>query len=231
MSKKLFFVVFVTLFATLSHVQIEAAEPSAAIQPEVSHSIKNDLSPPLRLIEPVESEQTGNDGVIPMYSMPKTQIESVEELGCEDSAVQDWHGTEYMPAPIQNFEGVSNVNYVLPPDTNGDVGPNHSVQWVNKSFAIWDKSGNLLYGPVNGNTLWSGFGGICESTNNGDPIVQYDHLANRWMMSQFALGSSFHQCSAVSQTGAPSGAWYGYDVLIRQTKLNEYPKGGVGPEG
>ncbi len=92
-----------------------------------------------------------------------------------------------MPSPIQNFEGIGNVNGVLPPDTQGDVGANHYVQWVNLSFAIWDKSGNLLYGPANGNTQWTGFGGPCETTNDGDPITLYDHLAGRWLMSQFAL--------------------------------------------
>ncbi|HLF37052.1 MAG TPA: hypothetical protein VI520_03860, partial [Anaerolineales bacterium] len=79
-----------------------------------------------------------------------------------------------MPDTDQNFEGLGNVNNVLPPDPNGDVGPDHYVQTVNLSFAIWDKSGQLLYGPANLNTLWQGFGGPCETTNNGDPIVLYD---------------------------------------------------------
>src|SRR5215216_5163996 len=85
------------------------------------------------------------------------------------------------------FEGVNNINGVLPPDTNGDVGPNHYVQTVNLAFAVWDKLGNLLYGPANINTLWAGFGGACETSNDGDPIVLYDALANRWLMAQFAL--------------------------------------------
>ena len=140
-----------------------------------------------------------------------------------------------IPTPLQNFEGVNNVNGVLPPDTNGDVGPNHYVQWVNLSFAIYSKSGALLYGPAAGNTLWTGFGGPCQSSNDGDPIVQYDHLADRWMMSQFALpnypSGPFYQCIAVSQTGDPTGAWYRYAFQISNTKLNDYPKFGVWPDG
>src|SRR5262249_57032988 len=92
-----------------------------------------------------------------------------------------------MPAATNSFDGVSNLNGVLPPDTNGAVGPNHYVQWVNLSFAIYSKSGTLLYGPARGNTLWTGFGGPCETDNDGDPIVLYDRQANRWFMSQFAL--------------------------------------------
>ncbi|HSB02372.1 MAG TPA: hypothetical protein VLE49_17100 [Anaerolineales bacterium] len=140
-----------------------------------------------------------------------------------------------IPTPLQNFDGVNNVNGVLPPDTNGDVGPNHYVQWVNLSFAIYSKSGALLYGPAAGNTLWSGFGGPCQTSNDGDPIVQYDHLADRWMMSQFALpnypSGPFYQCIAVSQTGDPTGAWYRYAFQISATKLNDYPKFGVWPDG
>jgi len=139
------------------------------------------------------------------------------------------------PSTQADFEGVSNVNGVLPPDTQGDVGPNHYVQMVNLSFAIWDKSGDLLYGPVDNNTLWQGFGGPCETTNDGDPIVLYDHLADRWMMSQFALPNyprgPFYQCIAVSQTPDPTGAWYRYEFAISNTKLNDYPKFGVWPDG
>ncbi len=105
---------------------------------------------------------------------------------------------------------------------------------VNLSFAIWDKSGNLLYGPANNNTLWFGFGGPCETTNDGDPIVLYDHLADRWLMSQFAnafSGPPYYQCIAISQTGDPTGAWYRYGFLISNTKFNDYPKLGVWPDG
>ena len=139
-----------------------------------------------------------------------------------------------MPDTDQNFEGLGNVNNVLPPDPNGDVGPDHYVQTVNLSFAIWDKSGQLLYGPANLNTLWQGFGGPCETTNNGDPIVLYDHLADRWLISQFAIPNlfpfglgPFYQCIAVSQTTDPMGAYFRYEFLISNTKLNDYPKFGV----
>ena len=134
-----------------------------------------------------------------------------------------------------DFEGVGNVNGVLPPDTNGDIGPDHYVQMVNLSFAIWNRSGNLIYGPVNNKTLWQGFGGPCERRNDGDPVVLYDHLADRWLMSQFALPrfpqGPFYQCIAVSQTGNPLGAWHRYEFLISQSKLNDYPKFGVWPDG
>ncbi len=136
---------------------------------------------------------------------------------------------------IVNFEGVNNRNFVLPPDTDGDVGPSHYVQMINLSFAIYDKSGNRLYGPANNNTLWSQLGGPCADTNNGDPIVLYDQLADRWLMSQFALpnypSGPFYQCIAISQTPDPTGAWHLYEFMISNHKLNDYPKFGVWPDG
>jgi hypothetical protein len=67
-----------------------------------------------------------------------------------------------------NFAGVSNLDGVYPPDTTGDVGPHNYVQWVNLHFQIFNKSGVSLLGPAAGNTLWSGFGGSCQTFNDGD---------------------------------------------------------------
>ena len=151
-----------------------------------------------------------------------------------DTVVQDAPGAFSMPAPGTTFDGVDNVDGVLPPDPNGAVGPDHYVQWVNTSFAIFDKSGTLLYGPAAGNTLWSGFGGPCEEDNEGDPIVLHDHLADRWFMSQLALPNfpfgPFYQCIAVSQTADPTGAYHRYAFAVSDTKLNDYPKFGVWPD-
>ena len=130
-----------------------------------------------------------------------------------------------------NFDGMTNPQGYVPPDTNGSVGPNHYVQTVNVSLAIWDKAGNQLLAPVAINQLWSGFGGICETNNNGDPIVIYDRRADRWMISQFALASGDnHQCIAVSQTADPTGAYYLYDFPYG-TLMNDYPHFGIFDDG
>src|SRR5215510_5714075 len=106
-------------------------------------------------------------------------------------------------APTVNlgFDGLGNgslgftVNSA-PPDTNGAVGSTQYVQWVNTSFAVFNKStGALVLGPAAGDTLWQGFGGPCEANNDGDPIAVYDKKANRWLMTQFSVtGGQFFQC-------------------------------------
>ena len=72
-----------------------------------------------------------------------------------------------------------------PPDPVGDVGPNHYVEMVNLAFAVYDKTGDLLLGPVDTGTLWAGFP-IEDCTDpSGDPIVLYDQTTDRWLLSQF----------------------------------------------
>jgi hypothetical protein len=159
---------------------------------------------------------------------------SVESLA-PDPTLQEAAPGPSAPTPGAGFNGVGNVNFVLPPDTVGDVGPNHYVQMVNLSFAVYSKTGTLLYGPADNSTLWDGFGGPCETINDGDPIVLYDQWADRWLLSQFALpnypNGPFYQCIAISQTGDPTGAYYRYEFLISNTKMNDYPKFGVWPDG
>ncbi len=213
-----------------------AATPDAPLRPQVAAAAKHDLSPPLRSMKVIPPSPAAPMRVIPLRPLPKREgiAAPFGKVQALDLVIQNWSGALTMPSPIRSFEGISNVDAVLPPDTNGDVGLNHYVQWVNLSFAIYNKSGTLLFGPAAGNTLWTDFGGPCQTTNDGDPIVLYDHLADRWLMSQFAnadTGPPFFQCIAISQTGDPTGAWFRYAFVYSTTKFNDYPKFGVWPDG
>jgi hypothetical protein len=138
-----------------------------------------------------------------------------------------------MPTPIANFDGIYNIWGGYPPDTSGDVGPNHFVQIVNVGFQIFSKTGTSLYGPANNNTLFAGFGGFCESTNRGDPVALYDPLADRFLVSWFAFTNSngpTHQCFAVTASPDPLGVWYRYDFLVGAA-FEDYPHVGVWSDG
>lgn len=133
------------------------------------------------------------------------------------------------PSLLVDFEGLGNLNGFLPPDTEGAVGPNHYVQVVNVSFAVFNKSGTLLAGPFDTSTLWSGFGGPCETYNNGDAIFLYDQPADRWLFAQFAVSLGNQDvCFAVSQTGDPTGAFWLYSVTT--PRFPDYFKLGVWPD-
>src|SRR5437667_378354 len=78
-----------------------------------------------------------------------------------------------------------------------------------------------------------GFGGPCQTQNAGDPVVLYDQLADRWLLSQFTSGSApFYNCVAISQTSNPTGSYYRYAILTGTTGGNfpDYPKYGIWPD-
>jgi hypothetical protein len=116
------------------------------------------------------------------------------------------------------------------PTRNGDVGPNHYIQVVNVTFQIFNKQGGTLAGPFLINSLWAGFGGPCSTQNGGDPIVNYDPLADRWLLSQITpFSTTFHECIAISRTGDPvQGGWFLYDFQLHA--INDYPKIAVWPD-
>src|SRR6266852_3067453 len=160
-------------------------------------------------------------GLTPLEEDPVRQISSVGLM---------------TPTPTLNFEGLGNGQYGFtvnsaPPDTNGTVGATQYVQWVNTSFAIFNKSsGALIAGPTAGNTLWSGFGGGCQTNNDGDPVVLYDKAAQRWVFSQFSVTTTpYLQCIAVSTTSDATGTYNRYS--FQYGNFDDYPKMGVWSDG
>lgn len=136
-----------------------------------------------------------------------------------------------------NFAGLSvgagGAQIVAPPDTNGAVGNGQYVQAVNIAFAVFDKnSGGIIAGPLLVRSLWAGFGGDCETHNNGDPVVQFDKIAQRWIISQFSINQStplFQQCIAVSTTPNAAGSYYRYAFSYGGDFI-DYPKLATWPD-
>jgi hypothetical protein len=222
--------------ASSAAVLRDAKPPSGPNQltPIIVHSVKNDVSPALRTLAPAQEPSAGIRE-LPLLQLPKANAATSDSTR-DASGVQTTMGSTLMPEPLQTFEAISNLDAVYPPDTQGDIGPNHYIQWVNLHFAIWqiDKvnhTSTLVYGPAAGNTLWSGFGGACETTNDGDPVTLYDPLADRWLMSQFAIEQTpSYQCIAISTTNDPLGTWYRYSFVWPGNLINDYPKFGVWPD-
>jgi len=131
--------------------------------------------------------------------------------------------------PRPAFNGIGATGFA-PPDTNIAVGPNHIVETVNLQYAVYSKSGALVAGPKSLSSLWTSLGAPCGTANKGsDPIVQYDKVADRWVITQMGSTSSpYSECIAVSQTGDPTGAFFLYSFPFNST-LNDYPKFGVWP--
>jgi hypothetical protein len=141
-----------------------------------------------------------------------------------------------MPEPLLTFDGMDSSQTAcgcLPPDTDGDVGPNHYVEGLNVRFRVYDKSGTPLTPPTTFNSFFSQLTGTpCANANQGDPFVMYDHQADRWVISDFAFpafpGTSFYQCIGVSQSPDPvAGPWALYAIQMdpgNPTFVGDYPK-------
>ena len=186
------------------------------------------------------NEQNTGDLFAPDAKAPKQYDGALQATW---SARKGFRFVASIPAPNQTFEGVP-VQNTAPPDTTGAVGPNDYVQCVNTLCRIYDKTG-VARGPAFAiSSLFKGFGGVAANTDRGDPIVLYDRMANRWLISQFAFAVDangnptvppYHQVIAISKTGDPTGAYWGYDFVLggttNQNDLNDYPKFGVWPDG
>ncbi|MBU1011307.1 MAG: T9SS type A sorting domain-containing protein [Bacteroidetes bacterium] len=230
---------FIVFFSLLSFVKGQEQQPQTQIGVEkVIKATYFDKTKPLRDTPPIppgqrkrswKNDLIGNESV----ENPPINMNTPENEAAIDPVVQDRHvasNEDYWP--LYNFMGLGNVNGVFPPDTEGDVGPNHYFLMINSSFAIYDKSGIQLYGAADNSTIWDGFIGSWTGTNDGDPIVLYDEMADRWFVSQFAVSTSdgtFWELVAISETGDPLGAYYRY--AFEFPYFNDYPKFGVWPSG
>ena len=204
----------------------------------VTKAIHFDVSRELRSIDEVPygiRKRNWKDKVVPNKFGVDDELNHMTPLVGMDPVLQSkiMNGGRNAGTILENFSGVENTYSVAPPDTDGDVGPDHYFQMVNNGFAIWDKSGNLLYGPVDNITLWDGFVGPWTHTNDGDPVVIYDEYANVWVATQFSLPyrpqGPYYELVAVSQTSDPLGAWNRYAFEFED--MPDYPKFGIWPDG
>jgi hypothetical protein len=205
---------------------------SAPVQPADTTGL-----PPATEKARAKAAQTVVQEAYPARPLPRRQTAAPSAAVAADPALQNSLAGPQMPAPIVNFEGLNNLDGLLPPDTDGEAGKSHYVQMVNTHTAIYDKQGHLLYGPFTPNSLWPA-GGPCNISNNGDPVVLYDQLADRWLLTQFALpnfpNGPFYECIAVSKTGTPTNVpadWWAYTFQISANKMDDYPKLSVWPDG
>jgi fibronectin type III domain protein len=198
----------------------------------VGESIRNDTSRPLREMkqQPVfKPKREANENPKIPHPHKDTPDQRVQKTIAADAFT-----AANMPTADQNFNGMQfpgvNCN-CAPPDTNGEVGTTQYVQIVNEGFQVFDKTTSAsLLGPSGIETIWSGFGGVCETNGRGDPVVMYDQLSDRWIVSQFAGSPPTEECVAVSTTGDATGSYHRYAFHLG-SNFFDYPHLSVWPDG
>ncbi len=225
-----FWLPLAALSMLLTAAAMSAATPAGPkrmppLKPVFTEPAAFDVSQPLRTLAAAQRKglQVPSEEEREIRPEPVVPVQDRGYSG--DGALQPAAGPTLaaIPSPLANFEGLSNNdNFAIfggrvnPPDPVGAVGPSHYVEMINLLFAVYDKSGNLLAGPTDTGTLWSGFAVPDCTDPSGDPIVLYDKLENRWLLSQFTTRGlddptlPFYNCVAISVTGDPTGAYYRY---------------------
>ena len=225
-------------FGVFSGAPALAQAPQSILQ--VGASYHNDVSQPLRDMPAStnadrkgESEREANENPKVPYRHtdspdPVIQIRDVSALALVAPS---------LPAAILNFDGIPFPGVgcnCAPPDTNGAVGQTQYVQIVNEGYQVFNKTtGSSVLGPRSISSVWTGFGGLCETSGHGDPVVLYDHLANRWIISQFAGatgGPVTDECVAVSTSNDATGTYNRYGFHLG-SNFFDYPHLSVWPDG
>jgi hypothetical protein len=229
----IFRMLFLFLLTVVFLISGNIAQTNKPLKPTVRTASRFDISPALSSLPISEKtkksekgeDDRGNDGPV-----NNTKHDA-------DPAVQRWFGDgifnqnnpSAIPPTTVSFPGMSGT--VQPPDTVGDVSGNYYVQMVNSRLQVFDKTGTSLFGPVNINSLWAGFGGACQTENAGDPVVLHDQLADRWLITQFtAAGPTYFNCVALSTTNNPGGTYYRW-AFTTGTNFPDYPKYGIWSDG
>ena len=220
--------------ATPAHRTTHRAAPRPAAGPgplKIAHGrdSRHDESPKLRDIPKIR------EGLQPREESEPNPPIDLKHTDSRDPVVQRAPAVPKMPGPVLNFDGIAFPGVVCncaPPDTNGEVGLTQYVQTVNEGLQVFSKStGASVYGPVNIATIWSGFGGVCETNGDGDPVLLYDQLANRWLVSYFAgATAATDECIAISSGSDATGSYYRYDFHLG-SNFYDYPHLGVWPDG
>jgi len=229
----------VAAFLLVAAVAAAQTTPGAApLKPKFSQAVAFDVSLPLHVLAATPRRTAP---LFPSQEPVEIRPERgpvVKDRGYSGDGALQMRGSFgpalQIPATSANFEGLSNQDNfnifgfrVNPPDPNGAVGPNHYVEMINLVFGVYSKTGTLLLGPVDTGTLWAGFA-IADCTDpSGDPIVLYDQLADRWLLTQFTTrGPIYYDCVAISTTGDPTGSYYRY-AFSTDVNFPDYPKYGV----
>ena len=210
-----------------------AANPNRV---QVISSYHNDVSRPLREMAATDQpSQRQEREAAENPKIPNSHVDSPDPV-IEKGSVLHLLAPS-IPAPILNFDGIPFPGVgcsCAPPDPNGAVGLTQYVQMVNEGYQVFDKAtGNSVLGPNSIVSLWSGFGGACQTGGFGDPVVLYDQLADRWVISQFASATGgtpiTDECVAVSTSGDATGAYNRYGFHLG-SNFFDYPKISVWPD-
>ena len=235
MNRKIFHMSTPVVGILILFVSVTLTAQTKAPQVSVNHATFSGVSVPLReLAKMPAAPHYGFHEANPVHRIPMRPAAAVRD-GVEQKSTNG--GVNYSIG--LNFMGVGNGfgGYTppdAPPDTNIAVGDTQIVEWVNISWEVFDKkTGVPVLGPIDGNAIWSNLPGgpSCATQDSGDPVVQWDTVAHRWLLFQNVFFPPYAVCVAVSQSADATGSYWIYQFSVPGNGFPDYPKIGVWPTG
>jgi hypothetical protein len=215
------------------------AEKPAQSRPQVIYDSYHDTSLPVR-----EYSMAGPQGPVPReieHPRPR-RILAGTGVRVEDLAEQTYVAPPVSATIGLDFEGIPNsangqALEGVPSDNNLAVGATQVVETINTAWQVFDKAtGKSVFGPQQISALFTGLPGLCGQGQTffwTDPIVLYDQIAKRWIISQIAGDSTFstgNECLAVSESSDATGKYHRYVFKFGNKVFNDYDKLSVWPD-
>jgi hypothetical protein len=194
---------------------------SSGVRPIIAPNVHHDVSKPLRDMLPSNTPGHAH----PALRVPNSSSQPTVHAGDTRSRASR---NRLIPSPTANFDGIS-ANGSAPPDTQGAAGTTQYFEMANSQIAVYSKTGSVILSPRGTNTLWSGFGGGCQTNNDGDGMIQWDMAAGRWVADQFSVSTTpYLMCLAISTTADATGTYNRYSFSY--SNFPDYPKVGIWPD-
>ncbi len=231
-------ILVVGVFVSRQGVESREIEAASEVPVAVTAAVFAESLSPGDAVRAEGKRSAGNTGVLSREIGAREPILSNSNFAHDaDASIAAFSGVP-MPSPSLSFDGLANKDNVdayglliIPPDMNGDVGPDHYVQIVNSLVRIYDKNGAASTPPMRISDIFASLNTPCSTRNDGLPNVQYDTLADRWLISQICSNfPPFRQLVAISRTGDPTGQYYLYEFVMPNTRQHDFPKFGVWPD-
>ena len=183
----------------------EAAEQSSRVGP--NRLVEVPLLAPHANRLPRRRAQSRDSTPGPASGSPRSLAPPVHSVGTSFPAIS-------LRDQFNAFGGGS-----VPPDTMGAIGPDHFLQVINSSVAVFDRTGRRLSHVALDTFFHFTENGVTYPRNGAfDPRVLYDRRSGRWIASALERGATSESANdavlAISATGDPLGAWFHYLVPI-----------------
>jgi hypothetical protein len=207
--------------------------------PIITHDLYHDTSAPVR-------DYISSQAAPALHSLERPRplrrpIPGPVSLGTNASE-QPFSSSQVSATLGFDFDGIPNAaNGTLigiPSDSNLSVGDTQVVEVINTAYEVYDKAtGKSFFPPQQISTIFSGMPGFCGQGVTfffTDPIVIYDKIAARWIITIVAADNSFsvgNECVAVSATSDATGRYHRYAFGFGKNAFNDYPKFGVWSDG